>query len=75
MQHGLAHTHTPAHSGGAHIVLLKSHSVMHIISHLKHLTSLNWKTEEAGREQKAIMKREGEWEGNGQRGKAYGETG
>lgn len=69
------HTHPPAHSGGTHIVLLKSHSVMHI-SHLKHLTSLNWKQKKQGREQ--AIDEEGGESGKAmvaERGKAYGETG
>lgn len=58
-------SHTHSDDTYISIVILKSPSMTHIISHLKHLTSLNWKQKKQGREQKVINEEEeGEWEGN-----------
>lgn len=60
------HTHTYwSVSAYISIVLQKTLSMMLIISHLRHLTSLNAKQKKQGREQEVTNEEEeGEWEGN-----------
>lgn len=52
------HVHTQRDDTYIPTLLLKSFSIMHIIPHLKHLTSLHRKQKKQGREQKVTNEEE-----------------